>query len=82
MQRTFCALANVSDVDDAPAGLSCISSGGAGNPYNFWCTLITIRNATTSYAWQLAVPWAAGELEKSIKYRICDQRVWGDWFAL
>lgn len=73
-------LQTVKDANDAPIGISNISSGATNNPHRFHSTLMTFR-LTDSYIRQMALPWGADEYNE-VKYRVKDNNVWLPWTNL
>lgn len=67
----------IADADNAPIGVSAVSSGGTNNPFSFWTTLITVRGTNADYTQQLGLPWAAGETR--LAYRVKDGGTWRAW---
>ena len=66
----------IADADNAPSGFSQIPNGNANNPFNFWCTLLTIHSQS-QYKQQIAFGWA--QAEAKLAYRVYDAGAWYPW---
>lgn len=67
----------ITDLDDAPKGLSCASGGATNNPYNFWIDVFTITSNNSNYIQQFIIPWAGNTF--SLAYRVKDNGTWRSW---
>lgn len=72
---------DLSDVNDAPYGVSYAPMTGCANaPFDFWTTILTLGGtANTNYKQQIAFPWGTENSKIMPKYRVMDSGVWKDW---
>lgn len=67
--------AQISNVDNAPFGISTAYSSAINSPYTFWSTILT--TGQEMFSQQLALPWSYAD--KSLKYRVKDSGIWSEW---
>lgn len=80
--KNVSSISIISDANEAPFGFSSLPNDGTNNPYNFWCTLITLHGVDYGhYRQQLALPWGLGEAG-SLKYRVMDGGTWYEWHSI